>query len=167
VGPGCHLLFLLPCLSSLSKPPEPASSLPCPTLPRRRPCVCCSPRAARTRLCAAPPSAHTSFVPAEPSHSRPVAGHSPERRHTPPPSPSEVLLPTPALLRPPQHQPRPPTGSSRVPHAPSPLPRHRKATPSPESAFSQAPLLQIATRGSTRQLKQVQGSICTNQDSYE
>ena len=37
------------------------------------------------------------------------------------------LLPSPALLQPPRHQPRPLRGSSRVPHAPPPLPRRREA----------------------------------------
>ena len=43
VGPSCHLIFLLPCSSSLPKPPEPASSLPCSSRPRLSlslSCVC-------------------------------------------------------------------------------------------------------------------------------
>jgi len=67
----------------------------------------------------------------------------------------------------PQPQPSPPTGSPRRPHAPPPLPRRQQALPWPESPFPFLPCFKIATRDLVRQLKQVQGPICTTVDSYE
>ena len=84
-------------------------------------------------------------------HSTAAGRHSPwSRRHWPP-----------RALKP------PPTGSSRSPLPPPPLPRCQQALPWPESPFPLLPCFKIATRDLVRQLKQVQGPICTTVDSYE
>ena len=77
------------------------------------------------------------------------------------------LLPSPALLRSPRHQPRPPRGSSRVPHAPPPLPGRRDGLLSLVPSSPSLSVPKIATRGSTQELEQVQGVFCAVCDSYE
>jgi len=77
------------------------------------------------------------------------------------------LLPSPALLRPLRHQPRPPRGSSRVPHAPPPLPGRRDGLLSLVPSSPSLSIPKIATRGSTQELEQVQGVFCEVYDSYE
>ena len=129
------------------------------------PACCCSPRAACMRPCARPPSAPTPPGLAESFHGRPIVlprWSAAARRHHRHRGDATAAGVSPIT---PQPQPSPPTGSPRRPHTPPPLPRRREASPSPESSFPLAALLQLATRDFVQQFKLVQGVFCNVIDS--